>query len=300
MELKSGDYNKIICGDSGSILMEYPDECIDCIITSPPYDNLRSYTKDVHEKYEFDFSSIAQELVRVLKPGGVIVWVVGDETKKGSETGNSFRQALFFHEDLGLDIHDTMIYKKNSSSFPARKSADRYSQIFEYMFVFSKGKPKTAHLLCDKPNAWKGWLGFGKMTQRNRDGQLVEIKRDPIGEYSPRNNIWKYATGKSYSASDDLASLHPAIFPEGLVGDHLLTWTEENDVILDVFNGSGTTTKMAFLLNRRYIGIDISEEYCGIARKRIELCEKKVYETSIDFGEEIDLENREKNWKKDK
>ncbi len=289
--------NTVICGDSKNILGTISDNYVDCIITSPPYDNLRTYkNKKEHEAYEFDFKGIASELNRVLKKGGTLVWIVGDEVINGSETGSSFRQALYFLDELKLNLHDTMIYKKNSSSFPARADGNRYSQIFEYMFILSKGKPKTANLLCDKPNAWKGWLGFGKMKQRERNGQLVEIQRNPVPEFSPRTNIWKYATGRNYSSSDELASQHPAIFPEGLVGDNILTWTNEGDIILDPFNGSGTTTKMAHLLNRKYIGIDISEEYCNIARKRIST---GVREDSfaIDFGDDIDLSNIKKNWK---
>jgi DNA modification methylase len=300
--------NKIICGDSVTVLKKISDESIDCIITSPPYDDLREYDKDSKEMYTFTFDSfkkIATELARVLRKGGVIVWVVGDEVKKGSESGSSFRQALYFKDELHLNIHDTMIYKKNSSAFPARPGGNRYSQIFEYMFIFSKGSPSVAHLLCDKPNAWKGWIGFGKVTQRGRNGELVPSKREEnnkaVPEKSARNNIWKYATGKNYSSSDSLASGHPAIFPEGLVGDHLLTWTNENDIVLDPFNGSGTTTKMAYLLKRRYIGIDISQKYCDIALARlaeVQEVNRTAFNSDIDFGEDIDLTNPTKNWKK--
>jgi site-specific DNA-methyltransferase (adenine-specific) len=284
--------NHIYCGDSNKLLSTIKDNVVDCVITSPPYDDLRIYNKDKKEEYDFDFKGIANQLVRVLAPGGVIVWVVGDQVKNKSETGNSFRQALYFME-LGLNLHDTMIYKKNSSAFPASITGNRYSQVFEYMFVFSKGTPTTAHLLVDKPNAWAGWKGFGKMTKRERDGELVEIDRRPVADLSPRTNIWKYATGKNYSSSDDFASKHPAIFPEGLVGDHILTWTNKGDLILDPFNGSGTTTKMAKLLERRFIGIDISEEYCEIARKRLTSSPEG---SEIDFSDDIDMDDVEKRW----
>jgi site-specific DNA-methyltransferase (adenine-specific) len=224
--------------------------------------------KDEYNGYSFPFEQMAQELYRITAKGGMIVWVVGDAVIKGSETGSSFRQALYFME-LGFKLHDTMIYEKNGSSFPARRDGNRYSQLFEYMFVFSKGKPKTSNLICDKPNRWAGYTHFGKGSIRNKKGELVERNIKPIPEFSPRNNIWKYNTGKNYSTKDKIAFQHPAIFPEKLAGDHILTWTNEGDVVFDPMAGSGTTPKMALINNRNYVGIEISEDYCEIARTRI-------------------------------
>ncbi len=284
--------NHIYCGDSSILLKDVNDGSIDCVITSPPYGDIRTYGTDTKMKYDCEWESIISQLVRVIKKGGVIIWVVGDQVVKGSESGESFRQALHFME-LGMNLHDTMIYKKNSSQFPSALKGNRYTQIFEYMFVFSKGKPTTAHLLADKPNAWAGWKGFGKMKQRERNGELKEIDRRAVAEFSPRTNIWKYATGKNYSASDDFASEHPAIFPEGLVGDHILTWTNKGDIVLDPFNGSGTTTKMCRLLDRKYIGIDINADYCSIANKRLN---SVLEETIIDFTDDIDINDITKRW----
>tara|TARA_R110002110_G_scaffold26619_1_gene97634 strand:+ start:793 stop:1665 length:873 start_codon:yes stop_codon:yes gene_type:complete len=266
--------NQIINGDSVEVMKSMPDGCVDLTVTSPPYDSLRSYQdlidgmKDEYNGYSFPFEQMAQELYRVTAKGGVIVWVVGDAVIKGSETGSSFRQALYFME-LGFKLHDTMIYEKNGSSFPARRDGNRYSQLFEYMFVFSKGKPKTSNLICDKANRWAGYTHFGKGSIRNKKGELVERNIKPIPEFSPRNNIWKYNTGKNYSTKDKIAFQHPAIFPEKLAGDHILTWTNEGDVIFDPMAGSGTTPKMALINNRNYVGIEISEDYCEIARTRI-------------------------------
>jgi site-specific DNA-methyltransferase (adenine-specific) len=195
--------------------------------------------------------AITKELVRIVKDGGVIVWIVGDATIDGSETGTSFRQALKFM-DAGFNLHDTMIFEKNSSTYPANEKSNRYTQIFEYMFVFSKGKPKTHHLICDKQNLWGGYKDFSKKLKR------------PVPILSPRTNIWKCVT----SIND--RTEHPAPFPEQLALDHIKTWSNERDVVLDPFMGSGTTGKMAILSNRNFIGIDISKEYCDIATKRIE------------------------------
>jgi site-specific DNA-methyltransferase (adenine-specific) len=235
-------------------------ECIDLVVTSPPYDNMRTYNG-----FDFDFESTAKELVRVLKHGGVIVWVVGDQTINGSETGTSFKQALYFMS-LGLNLHDTMIYAKPSASFP---ETTRYYQVFEYMFVFSKGKPKTINLLQDKENKWAGGKSFACATQRLQDGTLRKQKIINVKDKGIRPNIWVLNTGKGFSSKDDLAYEHPAIFPEQLASDHIYSWSNEGDIVLDPFMGSGTTAKMALLLNRKFIGFEISKEYCDIANKRI-------------------------------
>ena len=228
--------NTVYCGNCLDVLKGFPENCINLTVTSPPYDNLRSYNG-----YEFDFEGIARELFRVTANGGVVVWVVGDATDKGSETGTSFRQALYFKE-IGFNLHDTMIYEKNSPAFPARANSNRYTQIFEYMFVFSKGKPKC-NLICDKPNKWAGHKDFS--------GKL----KNPVPDFSPRNNIWKYTT--SFNGVK-----HPAPFPEKLAEDHILTWSNPGDLVLDPMAGSGTTLRAAKKTGRNYIGIEISEEYC--------------------------------------
>lgn len=255
--------NKLICGDSSSILNELEAGCIDLTVTSPPYDGLRTYNG-----YSFDFEAIAKELYRVTKDGGVVVWVVGDATKNGSESGSSFRQALYFKE-VGFNLHDTMIYEKNGSAFPSHKDGVRYTQIFEYMFVFSKGTPKTHNLIIDKPNRWAGFSNFGKPSHYLKDGTKIqsEKKNKPTPDFSARNNIWRYNNGHGYSTKDK--TNHPAIFPEDLARDHILTWSSKGDWVLDPFVGSGTTGKMAKVFGRNFIGIDISQEYIDSARLRI-------------------------------
>lgn len=244
------------------------ENSIDLTVTSPPYDNLRNYTDPNSWSFEV-FKEVAQQLYRITKKGGVVVWVVGDAVIDGGETGSSFMQALYFQK-LGFKIHDTMIYEKNGSSFPAKKNGNRYSQIFEYMFVFSKDtKPKTANLLIDKPNRWAGFTNFGNGSMRGKDGKLKERNIKPVGEFSARNNIWKYNTGKNYSTKDSFAFSHPAIFPEKLAEDHILTWSKENDIILDPFMGSGTTAKMSIINNRNFIGFELGTEYIPIIEQRL-------------------------------
>lgn len=253
------DLNRIYNIDCLQGLRLLDDNSIDLTVTSPPYDDLRNY-----KGYSFDFENIAKELYRVTKNGGILVWVVGDATSKGSESGTSFRQALYFKE-CGFNLHDTMIYEKNSSSFPAARTSKRYTQIFEYMFVFCKGKIRNdISLLCDKPNKWAGHTNWGNNTQYDKDGNLKQTNNiKPVPEFSLRNNIWKYSVGFNDKTG------HPAVFPEKLAEDHILSWSKENDVVLDPFMGSGTTAKMSILNNRNYIGFEISEEYCSMAEERL-------------------------------
>lgn len=252
--------NYIECGDCLKLIKELPDNCIDLTITSPPYDNLRKYNG-----YSFDFESTAKELYRVTKEGGVIVWIVGDKVEKGSKTLTSFKQAIYFKE-IGFNIYDVIIYEKTSPSAPHK---NRYFNSFEYMFILSKGKPKTINLLKDRKNKYGGTYS-GVITKREEDGTLSKKEKKLIDEYGIRTNIWSYAVGYNKTTKDKIAFKHPAIFPEKLAEDHILSWSKENDLVLDPFLGSGTTTKMAILNNRNYIGFEISEEYYDIAKKRLE------------------------------
>ncbi len=251
-------------GDCLDVMRNLPADHIDLTVTSPPYDNLRTYNG-----YSFDFENVAKELYRITKQGGVVVWVVGDATINGSETGTSFRQALYF-KDIGFNLHDTMIYQKDACRFP---ETNRYYPSFEYMFILSKGKPKTANLIMDKPNKRFGEKITG--TARNPDGTLKQhtaVKNKTnrvVKEFGVRTNVWLYSVGKWKVTKDEYAYKHPAIFPEQLAHDHIISWSNPGDLVLDPFAGSGTTLKMAEKLCRDSIGIEISGEYCEIIRQRM-------------------------------
>jgi len=248
---------KLYCGSCLDIMPEL--EQVDLTVTSPPYDNLRTY-----QGYVFNFEATAKELFRITKDGGVVVWVVGDSVVDGGETGTSFTQALFF-KSIGFTLYDTMIYMKNGSQYPEQR---RYYQCFEYMFVFSKGKPKTINLLADRENKWAG--SWGKRSRRNKDGTLIIADKIPYKKFGIRYNAWKINCGHGFSTKDEIAYNHPAIFPEALAQDHILSWSNPNDIILDPMSGSGTVAKMCERLNRRWVACEISEEYCEIVVKRIE------------------------------
>jgi len=250
------EINKIWNENCLDTMAKMPDNFIDLTVTSPPYDNLRDY-----KGYSFDFESIAKELFRVTKKGGVVVWVVGDATINGSETGTSFKQALFFME-CGFNLHDTMIYQKKNF---VPLTHNRYEQCFEYMFILSKGKPKTTTLIKDNSKS----IGLSNKT----DGH----KTDSSGSYAMRKRKYTYITNDkkirinifSYSTGNIESGLHIAPFPEDLARDHIYSWTKENDLVYDPFMGSGTTAKMAHIYKRNWIGSEISKEYCELAEKRL-------------------------------
>jgi site-specific DNA-methyltransferase (adenine-specific) len=252
--------------------MKLLDDCsIDLTVTSPPYDNLRTYNSNI-EQWSFEkFQGIAKELYRVTKQGGVVVWIVGDATINGSETGTSFKQALYFKE-IGFNLHDTMIYQKNN---PMPFQHNRYQPCFEYMFILSKGKPKAFNPIMENTVNPGGKL---TITQREKDGSKNHGSGygDKRNSKRYRHNVWKYNVGKNQTTKDSVAFKHPAIFPEKLAEDHIISWSNEGDTVLDCFMGSGTTAKMAKLNNRNYIGFEISQEYCDIANKRIEECTNQM------------------------
>lgn len=256
------EINKIYNENCLDTMAKMPDNFIDLTVTSPPYDGMRTYNG-----YSFPFEYIAKELLRITKQGGVVVWVVGDATVKGSETGTSFRQALFFKE-VGFDLFDTMIYAKTPRGAVGNNKT--YWQTFEYMFILSKGKPKTINLINDRKNKESREGDNG--TKRLENGDLLRVKRGGYSEYGRRTNIWEYGIGKGQSTKDNIAFEHPAIFPENLANDHIISWSNVNDLIYDPFMGSGTTAKMAMLNNRKYIGSEISEDYCKIIETRIKEC----------------------------
>ena len=253
------ELNKVYHGDCLDVMKDIDDGSIDLTVTSPPYDNLRDY-----HGYSFNFEIIAKELYRVTKQGGVVVWVVGDETKKFCESLNSFKQAIYFVENCGFNLLDTMIYHKSNYA-PAYPTLKRYAQTFEYMFVFSKGKPKTFNPVQVGKIAVTTKTRLGKY--RKKDGSFVEKNMlvDTGRETKDAENVWVVCPTKSKDAGN-----HPAVFPEQLANDHIISWSNEGDTVLDPMCGSGTTLKMAKLLKRNFIGIDCSEEYCDIARQRIE------------------------------
>ena len=240
-------------------MLRMPDNFVDLVVTSPPYDDLRNYNG-----YSFDFEGVAKELYRVIKQGGVLVWIVNDKTNKGSESLTSFKQALYFKE-IGFNVHDTMIYAK-TNYIPL--THNRYEQQFEYMFVFSKGKPKTFNPLM-KENKQVGQIKGGTFRQ-SKDEKGARHKDIGVAKESIKPNIWFYNVGMANSTKDKIAFNHPAIFPEQLANDHITSWSNEGDIIYDPFAGSGTTGKMAILNKRRCIMSEISSEYCEIIKRRLE------------------------------
>lgn len=250
------ELNRVYNCSAEMMLTSLADDSIDLIVTSPPYDNLRTYNG-----FTWNFQYIARQSYRVLKPGGVLVWVVGDATVDGSETLTSMRQALYFIDGVGFKMHDTMIYEVAGTG--AKGSHYAYWQGFEYMFVLVKGDIKTVNRIADVKNKTIGLIRSGRW----RDNGKQE-KPHATNETGVRTNIWRYAVGFA-DVSDKTE--HPAPFPEKLAEDHILSWSNPGDVVLDYFGGSGTTAKMARKNGRNWITNDISREYCDLMERRLSM-----------------------------
>lgn len=247
-------------GDCLERMKEIPDGSIDLTVTSPPYDNLRTYNNTL-DWGEHVWKPVMQELFRVTKQGGVVAWIVGDATVKGSETGTSFKQALYGME-CGFNLHDTMIWNKGGfSAVGALKT--RYAPVFEYMFIFSRGKIITFNPIKDKPNKWAGTKNHGTI-RVDGDNRKHVSNSNLINDFGQRFNIWE-----QYPHRQRGDGKHPAPFPEQLAHDHIISWSNEGDTVLDPFMGSGTTGKMAKQLSRNFIGIEKDETYFKIAQERI-------------------------------
>ena len=247
--------NQLYVADCVEFMERMEAESVDLTVTSPPYDDLRNYNG-----YSFDFKGVADGLLRVTKPGGVVVWVVGDKIN-GGRTLSSFQQGIHF-KDIGFQMHDVMIYRKKNTPF---MRSNAYTNAFEFMFVLSKGSPKTFNPLKE-PTVRSGYemLVHNKGPDAVNNKVLKELKKEKT-----RTNIWAYAVGMGGTTRDKVAFKHPAVFPEKLAGDHILSWTEPGDLVFDPMCGSGTTPKMALLKDRDYIGVDISREYVMIAEQRM-------------------------------
>lgn len=238
-------------GDCLELMKDISDKSIDLVITSPPYDDLRNYNSKV------DFKAVAQELYRIIKDGGVIVWNVNDKIKNGSKSLTSFRQALLFYE-IGFNVNDVMIWKK-TNPMPQVKQP-RYNQCFEYMFIFSKGKPKTFNpIMVDCKSAGKEYKSTCKKITKGKERTYKEFN---INKQKIDNNIWEFAVAQNKTK-------HPAVFPLELPSRHIQSWSNEGDVVLDPFMGSGTTGIACKNLNRNFIGIELDENYFNIAKERI-------------------------------
>lgn len=259
------EINKIYCESNLETMAKMPDNFIDLTVTSPPYDGLRNYNV-----YLFPFEEIAKELYRVTKDGGIVVWVVGDETKDFCETLTSFKQAIFFVDNCGFKLLDTMIYGKKSYA-PAYPTMMRYAQTFEYMFILSKGKPKTFNPLqipktisSIQRDKTSKQVGF-----RQQNGEIKTKRLSNNNIEKSASNLWIFDTGFGKTTIDETAYNHPAIFPEILAQDHIYSWSNEGDIVYDPFMGSGTTAKMSHLQKRKWIGSEMSQEYVDLANKRL-------------------------------
>lgn len=260
--------NNIYCCDCLDFMQTIEDDFVDLVVTSPPYDDLRDY-----KGYLFNYQQIAKELYRIIKPGGVVVWVVGDKIKKGNKSLTSFKHALAFQE-VGFNVHDTMIYRKKNTPF---MRSNAYTNCFEFMFVFSKGSPKTFNPLKERTAR----SGMEMLVHNKKSDGINKKILGRLNEEKTKTNIWEYAVGLGGTTNDKIAFNHPAVFPEKLAQDHILSWSNEGDLVFDPMCGSGTTCKMALINNRNYLGCDIAQEYVDIAIERVNHYLNKDMQLSI-------------------
>jgi DNA modification methylase len=246
------DLNQSYCVDCIDGMFDIKDDSIHLILTSPPYDDIYDY-----DKLDF-FEDFAHDSYRILAPGGVLVWIVGDQFVKGSRSLTSHKQAIYMKEEVGFLVHDIMICEKHNFSNPM---VNRYHNIYEFMYIYSKGIPRVFNPITDRKNIYAGQTCWGRNTFRKQDGTLGERGKPVISEYGMRHNIWRVKTGKGISTRDEIAYEHPAIFPETLARDHIRTWTNPNDIVLDPMAGSGTTGKMAHVYDRNWILFEINKHY---------------------------------------
>lgn len=257
------ELNKIYNSECVEFMKQIDENFFDLTVTSPPYDDIRDY-----KGYRFESEKIAKELFRVTKKGGIVVWIVGDKIKNGDRTLTSFTHALRFQE-TGFNVHDVMIYKKKNTPF---MRSNAYTNCYEFMFVFSKGKPNTFNPLLTKTRR----SGKEKLVANKKADGINKKVWGTLKEEKTRINIWEYAVGLGGTTNDKIAFKHPAVFPEQLAEDHILSWTNEGDIVFDPMCGSGTTCKMAKYNNRKFVGVDISEEYCKIAEERVQMVKTQL------------------------
>lgn len=271
--------NKIFCADNIQFCREkIPSNSIDMIMTSPPYDSLRTY-----KGFEWNFEGLTHELYRILKVGGVVVWVVNDAVVNGRKTLTSMRQAIYFVDYAGFNMWDVMGYCKEAPQ-PIPASMKRYSSAYEYTFVLTKDiSPKTFNPIMEKTK-WAGLVSSTGFRQPNGDVRNTRMQK--INDEKIKSNLWFYGVGFNQTTTDKFAFDHPAMYPEELVKDHVISWTNPGDIIYDPFMGSGTTAKISMMLGRNFIGTDISEEYCKIARKRVEIYDIPLF-NNVDNNNDI-------------
>ena len=261
-------YNQIINMDCVQGMKTLPDDIIPLTVTSPPYDDLRTYDGLA----EWDFMDVANELYRITMPGGVVVWVVQEQIKNGSESGETSRQRLAF-ANIGFRLHHTMVMEKLGGH---QHSKGRYGGSLEYAFILSKGKPRYFCPLRDKPNKEAGRIKV--FLNRNRDGSFAPKKKTKVHPFGFRSAVWPYATGKNNTAKEDYAFEHPALMPEKMAEDFILSWSKVGDLIFNPFAGGGTAMKMALLNHRRYLGFEINPKYVEIAQRRLKEAEATMEE----------------------
>jgi DNA modification methylase len=264
MKSKLGSFviNKTHCAESSVALKKLPDNCIDIVVTSPPYDRIRDYNG-----FECNLHNIGEQLSRVLKDGGIIVMVIQDQTKDFGKSLTTFRTILDWCDNFNLKLFETVIYKKHGAE--GAWWTKRFRVDHEYIPVFLKGKRPAyftkEHLKIPSKHAGKTMTGCAT---RLTNGSTLKSKKLKINPTKCRGTIWDYVT---CGDGGKLKHEHPATFPDKIPVDFIETFCPPGGIVLDPFMGSGTTALAALNLGRNFLGFDISNEYVSLANKRVDL-----------------------------
>ncbi len=253
--------NRIINADCIKATARLPANSIDLVMFSPPYDGIRDYKKG----WIFDFPALGKNLYRLVKDGGVCAVVINDGTQDFAKSLTSFRLVLNWCDTAGWRLFETCIYQRDGN--PGAWWKRRFRVDHEYIFLFLKGKkPKTFDkepLMVPSKHAGRIYSGTDRLTS----GKFKKIDHKPVKRMKCRGTVWKYPTSNTEGNRTKLQ--HPATYPDPLAQDIIQCFSEPGDTVLDPMCGSGTTCVMAMKMKRQYMGIDINEEYCQIARKRL-------------------------------
>lgn len=253
--------DKVHCMECVEGMEMLPDDCVDLVVTSPPYDAVRKYNG-----FAFDLHQTGAQIHRVLKDGGIAAMVIQDQTKDFGKSLTSFRTIIDWCDSFGFKLFECVIYRKNGSEGAWWKH--RFRVDHEYIPLFLKGDRPAYFdkqpLRVPSKHGGKVMSGSGN---RRTDGATNGTVRREINATKCRGTIWNYLMAGD---KNPLKRKHPAVFPDAIPSDLIQCFCPPGGIVLDPFIGSGSTAVQALKHERHFIGFDISQEYCDLCNQRLE------------------------------